>query len=59
MKLNKKKIIKRKISFDYKSLNPFYQSEEKIRIGERKHLVNENEWLIEYESIYRSYQLDR
>lgn len=59
MRQDKKKRTKRKIIFDYKSSNPFGIINESNRKEGNKILFSENEWLIEYESIYRSYQLDR
>lgn len=64
----KRKIIRRKpIIFDYRSLNPFGESknDEHDRLNSLLHKTetdktyDENEWRIEYEMIYRSYQLDR
>ncbi len=54
---------KKQIKFDYQSLNPFAESFDNKknslnRIKDDK-TVDENEWRIEYELIYRSYQLEK
>jgi hypothetical protein len=62
MKIRNKKREKPKITFIYKSLNPFHSSNNAYNLDNsrsRPEAGEENEWLIEYESIYRSYQLDR
>lgn len=55
---------KRQIVFDYHSLNPFAdlkKNDEKNNLSGKTNfkMNDENEWRIEYELIYRSYQLDR
>lgn len=60
----RKKLARKKtIIFDYHSLNPFAESNSagEINLNGKKEnrIIDENEWRIEYEMIYRSYQLDR
>lgn len=62
-----KTILRKPILFDYRSLNPFGESknDEQNRLNSLLHKTetdktyDENEWRIEYEIIYRSYQFDR
>lgn len=59
----KKRILKKPIKFDYRSLNPFASltKDENNNLNKEKvELINEeNEWRLEYELIYRSYHLER
>lgn len=59
----KKRILKKSIVYDYRSLNPFASltKDESNNLSKKKvELINEeNEWRLEYELIYRSYQLER
>jgi len=62
LKRNKNR-SKRQIVFDYHSLNPFadLKNDNKSNLNGKTNIKmnDENEWRIEYEMIYRSYQLER
>jgi hypothetical protein len=61
----KKRIHKKPIIFHYRSMNPFAEIKDdgyealKTRLIHDAKINDENEWRIEYEMIYRSYQLER
>jgi hypothetical protein len=59
----KKRIFMKPIVFDYRSLNPFALVRKDecncSKKGINQKLNDENEWRLEYELIYRSYQLER
>lgn len=59
----KKRILKKPIKLDYHSLNPFMDTKKNSQnIFTNKNderMIADNEWRIEYEMIYRSYQLER
>lgn len=61
----KKSILKKPIIFDYRSMNPFAEVKDDVyktlstRLIKEDKMNDENEWRIEYEMIYRSYQLER
>lgn len=59
----KKRILKKPIKLDYHSLNLFLElkndSLNNLNIKKDDRMINENEWRIEYEMIYRSYQIER
>lgn len=63
MHIRKKRILKKPIVFNYRSLNPFASliKDECNNLNKVKvELLNEeNEWRLEYELIYRSYQLEQ
>ena len=58
----KKRILKKPIKFDYLSMNPFTEIKDDLyktintRLIKDDKINDENEWRIEYEMIYRSYQ---
>lgn len=59
----KKRILKKPIKLDYHSLNPFLElkndSLNNLNIKKDDRMIDENEWRIEYEMIYSSYQIER
>lgn len=65
--LKRKKIRRKPIIFDYRSLNPFGESKDDannrldspVHKTENEKMYDENEWRVEYEMIYRSHQFDR